>query len=127
MLLTIIFVSLSLQSFTASSENSLENLKTAQTKLRGEIKEMIKNPTCSQKSDCAVLELGNDGLCGNPTDFWAYSKKTVDSAKLDKLRQMERTLAHKIQQSTKKQGDMMMGACGFKTRIADCVEGLCKL
>lgn len=122
---TLIFL-VSFQSLSAMADNP-NNLQKAQTKLRNEIKEFIKNPSCKTNDDCAVLELGNDGKCGNPTEFWPYSKTTVDEEKLDKLRLMERALAHKIQQATKKEGDMMMGACGFKTRIAQCQEGLCKL
>ena len=114
--------------FSLAEENALPQLKKAQTKLRGQIKVMIAKPTCMKSTDCAVAEMGNGGGCGNPNTFWAYSRGNKNVETIKKLVRMERQLAHKIVQKSKKKGEeMMMGTCGYKSPQVKCVENNCKI
>lgn len=115
-------------SFSSAEENSVTQLKKAQSKLRTEIKKLIATPSCKQNSDCGVVEMGNSGGCGNPDTFWAHSLKKETAKKLKTLVQMERQVAYKIVQKTQsKDGDMIMGACGYKSPQVKCVNQLCHL
>jgi len=110
--------------FTACKEED----GASQESLRQEIQTAIADKSCEKDTDCGVIMLGNDGRCGNPTDFWAYSLKKSDNAKVTALVEKERTAAAKAKAEEAKkiqESGGMMGICGFPSRAAGCINKQC--
>ncbi len=98
----------------AATEDGLKSM-------HNEIYELIKDKSCQQDSDCAIVGLGARA-CGGPDSYAVYSKANIDAEQLESMTKQLESL-HK----TYNQENQIMSICMMEPKPGfACINNQCK-